>query len=69
MSLDNTSRSGNDAVKEGNDLASASQALSQEANQSSLAQEQSRRTGREEMQNLTGGDFQITDQSNGDQPC
>lgn len=69
MSLDNTSGAGKDAVKEGNDTASASQAMAQEANQSAVAQEQTRQAGRQEMQNLTGGDFQITDESNGGNPC
>ncbi len=69
MSLDNTSGGGKDAVKEGNDSGSASQAMAKEANESARAQEQSRQSGRQEMQSVTGSDFQITDESNGGKPC
>lgn len=70
MSLDNTSGGGKDAVKEGNDSSGiVAKAMAEEGNQSARAQEQSRQSGRQEMQSVTGSDFQITDQSNGGKAC
>lgn len=69
QALDKTSNGKPDAVQESQMHQAAMAAMEENAAKSSQAQVDSRQAGRQEMAQLTGGDFQITDQSNGGKPC
>jgi|LakMenEpi03Aug12_release.lakeMendotaPanAssembly.Ray.scaffolds.fasta_scaffold1409149_1 hypothetical protein len=72
MAFDNTSKSGGESIKESNDSKVQAQ-MAAESQQSTAkddtAQANQRAADRAEMSKLTGSNFQITDKSNGDQPC